>query len=252
MSTPVTEEPEALAASESPVRGITSIDHVVLGRLEGDGMVGVPGVAMRLFGALARRGVSVILISQASSEHSICFAVAPEDQAAADAAVDEEFRLDRRAGDIDELEVEDDVAIVAVVGAAMRERPGLAGRLFSVLGERGVNVRAIAQGSSELNISLVVKRPDKAPAVRAIHDALLPRCGRASPGCTSPGRATSAARCSNRSPAAGSRSRRPPAGGSRFETWRRAPDGWPTARGSTRPPPSSGWPASRRGVARWT
>ncbi len=169
----VTEEPEAAAATGSPVRGITSIDHVVMGRLEGDGMVGVPGVAMRLFGALARRGVSVILISQASSEHSICFAVAPEDQEAAGAAVDEEFRLDRRAGDIDELEVEDDVAIVAVVGAAMRELPGLAGRLFSVLGERGVNVRAIAQGSSELNISLVVKRPDKAPAVRAIHDAFF-------------------------------------------------------------------------------
>ncbi|MFQ5349022.1 MAG: bifunctional aspartate kinase/homoserine dehydrogenase I [Thermoanaerobaculia bacterium] len=159
--------------TESPVRGITSIDHVVMGRLEGDGMVGVPGVAMRLFGALARDGVSVILISQASSEHSICFAVAPEDLEAARRAVDEEFRLDRRAGDIDELEIEDDVAVVAVVGAAMRERPGIAGRLFSVLGERGVNVRAIAQGSSELNISLVVKRPDEAPAVRAIHDAFF-------------------------------------------------------------------------------
>ncbi len=136
-------------------------------------MVGVPGVAMRLFGALARNGVSVILISQASSEHSICFAVAPDDLEATRRAVDEEFRVDRRAGDIDELDVEEDVAIVAAVGAAMSERPGIAGRLFSVLGERGVNVRAIAQGSSELNISLVVKRPDKAPAVRAIHEAFF-------------------------------------------------------------------------------
>ncbi len=169
----VTEDGGAADEADSPVRGITSIDHVVLGRLEGDGMVGVPGVAMRLFGALARSGVSVILISQASSEHSICFAVAPDDLAAARRSVDEEFRLDRRAGDIDELEVEDDVAIVAVVGAAMRERPGIAGRLFSVLGERGVNVRAIAQGSSELNISLVVKRPDRAPAVQAIHQAFF-------------------------------------------------------------------------------
>ena len=169
----VTEAPEAEDEAGSPVRGITSIDGVVMGRLEGDGMVGVPGVAMRLFGALARGGVSVILISQASSEHSICFAVAPEDLETARRVVDEEFRLDRRAGDIDELEVEDDVAIVAVVGAAMRKRPGIAGRLFSVLGDRGVNVRAIAQGSSELNISLVVKRPDKAAAVRAIHDAFF-------------------------------------------------------------------------------
>jgi aspartokinase/homoserine dehydrogenase 1 len=175
----VTEGGAAVSEADSPVRGITSIDHVVLGRLEGDGMVGVPGVAMRLFGALARSGVSVILISQASSEHSICFAVAPEDLEAARRAVDEEFRLDRRAGDIDELEVEDDVAIVAVVGAAMRERPGIAGRLFSVLGERGVNVRAIAQGSSELNISLVVKRPDRAPAVRAIHEVFFLGTGRA-------------------------------------------------------------------------
>ncbi len=174
----VTEKPGAVAETGSPVRGITSIDHVVMGRLEGDGMVGVPGVAMRLFGALARGGVSVILISQASSEHSICFAVAPEDLETARRAVDEEFRLDRRAGDIDELDVEDDVAVVAVVGAAMRELPGIAGRLFSVLGERGVNVRAIAQGSSELNISLVVKRPDKAAAVRAIHDAFFLGAGR--------------------------------------------------------------------------
>ena len=179
--TRVSETGTGSAEEGSPVRGITSIDQVVMGRLEGDGMVGVPGVAMRLFGALARSGVSVILISQASSEHSICFAVAPEDLEAARRAVDEEFRLDRRAGDIDELEVEEDVAIVAVVGAAMRERPGIAGRLFSVLGERGVNVRAIAQGSSELNISLVVKRPDKAAAVRAIHDGFFlgaPRAAR--------------------------------------------------------------------------
>ncbi|MCP4200811.1 MAG: ACT domain-containing protein, partial [bacterium] len=141
----------------------------------GDGMVGVPGVAMRLFGALARRGVSVILITQGSSEHSICFAVAPEDLGEAWQAVEVEFEIDRRAGDIDELKVEDDVAVVAVVGAAMCQRPGIAGRLFSILGERGVNVRAIAQGSSELNISLVVKSEDEARAVRAIHQAFFER-----------------------------------------------------------------------------
>ena len=171
----VTDEPEPMPstgpdrAALSPIRGITSIHAVAMARLEGDGMVGVPGVAMRLFGSLARRGVSVILITQGSSEHSICFAVAPEDLESAREAVDAEFAVDRRAGDIDELRVEDDVAVVAVVGAAMRQHPGIAGRLFSVLGACGINVRAIAQGSSELNISLVVKAADEARAVRAIH-----------------------------------------------------------------------------------
>ncbi len=167
------EPTDGMSPEDRPVRGITSIRGMAMARLEGDGMVGVPGVAMRLFGALARHGVSVILITQASSEHSICFAVAPEDLEAARTAVQAEFEVDRRAGDIDELEVEDDVAVVAVVGAAMREHPGIAGRLFSILGERGINVRAIAQGSSELNISVVVKRDDEARAVQAIHHAFF-------------------------------------------------------------------------------
>ena len=177
----VTDELDAESAdvaSVSPIRGITSIHKVALARLEGDGMVGVPGVAMRLFGALARRGVSVILITQASSEHSICFAVAPTDQEAARQAVDAEFEIDRRAGDIDDLDLEEDVAIVAVVGAAMCRYPGIAGRLFSVLGERGINVRAIAQGSSELNISLVVQSDDESRAVRAVHEAFFEDFGR--------------------------------------------------------------------------
>jgi aspartokinase/homoserine dehydrogenase 1 len=171
----VSDEPDEGVTEDCPVRGITSIHRVAMARLEGDGMVGVPGVAMRLFGALARRGVSVILITQGSSEHSICFAVAPEDLEAARQTVGAEFEVDRRAGDIDELNVEDDVAVVAVVGAAMCQRPGIAGRLFSILGERGINVRAIAQGSSELNISLVVRSDDEAHAVQAIHQAFFER-----------------------------------------------------------------------------
>ena len=163
----------ALEPDEHPIRGISSIDRVTMARLEGDGMVGVPGVAMRLFRALADHGVSVILISQASSEHSICFCFAPEDRDAAVEAVDREFEVDRRAGNIEALAIEEEVAIVAVIGAAMRERPGIAGRLFSVLGRQGINVRAIAQGSSELNISLVVSRGDEAAAVRAIHQSFF-------------------------------------------------------------------------------
>jgi aspartokinase/homoserine dehydrogenase 1 len=159
--------------SPYPVRAISSIHRVAMMRLEGDGMVGVPGIAQRLFGALARKGVSVILISQASSEHSICFAVAPEETERAQKSVDSEFRLERRAGLIDELTVEEDVAILAAVGEGMRERHGLAGRLFGVLGDHGVNVRAIAQGSSERNVSIVVAAGDETRALRAVHGAFF-------------------------------------------------------------------------------
>ena len=155
------------------VRGIASIPEISLLRLEGDGMVGVPGIAMRLFGSLARRGVNVIMISQASSEHSICFAVAPASTESAAEGVAEEFRAERRAGLIDDLVIERGLSVVAVVGAGMRDRAGVAGRLFQVLGRHGVNVRAIAQGSSELNISLVVSRDDERSAVCAIHDAFF-------------------------------------------------------------------------------
>ena len=156
-----------------PVCGVSSISPIALLRLEGDGMVGVPGIAQRLFGALARQAVNVILISQASSEHSVCFAILPEMIQAASRSIGDEFALERHAGLIDELIVEDDLAVVAVVGAAMSERPGIAGRLFGVLGGHAINVRAIAQGSSELNVSLVLKRSDEAAAVNAIHAALF-------------------------------------------------------------------------------
>ena len=161
------------APNTHAIRGLASVDSIALLRLEGDGMVGVPGIAGRLFGALARAGVSVILISQGSSEHSICFAVAPGDTEAARRAVAEEFVLEQRAGLVDALVAEEDQAVVAAVGAAMHERPGLAGRLFSVLGRHGVNVKTIAQGSSELNISLVVDRDDGPRALRAVHGAFF-------------------------------------------------------------------------------
>jgi len=159
--------------SPYPVRAISSIHRVAMMRLEGDGMVGVPGIAQRLFGALAREGVSVILISQASSEHSICFAVAPAETERARRSVDSEFRLERRAGLIEELTVEEDVAILAAIGEGMRERHGLAGRLFGVLGDHGVNVRAIAQGSSERNVSIAVATGDETRALRAVHGAFF-------------------------------------------------------------------------------
>jgi aspartate-semialdehyde dehydrogenase len=160
------------------VRGISSVDEVALLRLEGDGMVGVPGIAKRLFGVLARRNISIVLISQASSEHSICFAVAPQAVEDAQQQVDSEFKLERGAGLVDPVVVETGLSVIAVVGETMCRIPGIAGKVFSVLGDHGINVRAIAQGSSELNISLVVARRDQAAAVIAIHDAFFPRISR--------------------------------------------------------------------------
>ncbi len=176
-------------AGEHAIRGISSINRVCLMRLEGDGMVGVPGIAGRSFGALAEKGVSVILISQASSEHSICFAVAPEDAAAARAAVDEELDLERRLEMVDPLIVEQDQSVIAAVGEQMCDRPGIAGRLFRVLGSHRINVRAIAQGSSELNVSLVVDRDDEHAALRAMHGAFFhPRRRRIRVALAGPGR----------------------------------------------------------------
>ncbi|MEM1205595.1 MAG: aspartate kinase, partial [Acidobacteriota bacterium] len=166
------------SAGHGPVRGITSIHRVVLARLEGDGMVGVPGIAHRLFGSLARSGVSVILISQSSSEHTICFAVAAEDAEGAARAVGEEFVLELRLGMVEELVMEPGHTVVAAVGARMAHRPGISGKIFGVLGDHRVNVRAIAQGSSELNISFVVEERDEVTAVRAIHDAFFAQGGR--------------------------------------------------------------------------
>ncbi len=155
------------------VRGISSVNNVALIRLEGDGMVGIPGIAMRLFDSLASHEINVIMISQASSEHSICFAVLPDAVHSAKKAIHDEFVLERRAGLIDDLVVEEGCAIIAAVGEGMREKPGIAGRIFGILGDRRINVRAIAQGSSELNISLVLDRRDEARAMNAIHDAFF-------------------------------------------------------------------------------
>lgn len=156
-------------ARGTAVTGISSIDDVHLMLLVGDNLVGTPGVAARLFDALAACGASAILISQASSEHSICFAVEPGVSDAARQAVEAEFRSEIEAGSVRPLIVERDQSIVAVVGDGMRERPGIAGRVFGILGRRAVNVRAVAQGSSERNISMVVARADQGRAVRWIH-----------------------------------------------------------------------------------
>ena len=164
---------EETGPSEHPIRGISSISKVALLRLEGDGMIGLPGTAGRLFHALAQEGVTVILISQASSQHSICVAIDPSHVAQARECIHREFERERYAHLIDDLVVDDDFSVVAVVGAEMSHRPGISGRLFGALGEAGINVGAIAQGSSELNISCAVPAREETRALQILHDAFF-------------------------------------------------------------------------------
>lgn len=152
-----------------PVKGITSINDVALLNLEGAGMIGVPGTAERLFGALRQHGISVILISQASSEHSICFAVPAAQAQAAVAIVRSAFARELAEGQIQRVDAQTDCSIVAVVGDGMAGAPGVAAKMFGALSSAGVNVRAIAQGASERNISATVAAKDLRRALGSVH-----------------------------------------------------------------------------------
>ncbi len=155
--------------SALPVKGITTIENVALINLEGAGMIGVPGTAHRLFGALREEGVNVILISQGSSEHSICCAI-PQDQAnRAASVVREAFARELKEGQIQNVDVDPDLAILAIVGDGMAGTPGVSAKVFNALGAASVNVRAIAQGASERNISVVIDGKDATKALRAAH-----------------------------------------------------------------------------------
>jgi aspartate kinase len=136
-------------------------------------MMGVPGIAARTFRAVADVKANVLMISQASSEQSICFVVRRSRSDDVQQALETEFERELERHYIDRVRPVHDVVIVAVVGSGMRGTPGIAGRLFSALGKAGVNVIALAQGSSESNISLVVARDDLETAVRAIHQAFF-------------------------------------------------------------------------------
>lgn len=153
--------------------GISSINQIALLTLQGSGLFGVPGVAARLFGALAQARVNVVVITQGSSETSITFAVSPAQSAPAMTAVEQEFAYELRSQLIEPIKIEENLSVVAVVGENMRYRPGIAGRLFQALGKNGVNIVAIAQGSSELNISVVIGAPDETKALNAIHEAFF-------------------------------------------------------------------------------
>ncbi|HTV50269.1 MAG TPA: bifunctional aspartate kinase/homoserine dehydrogenase I [Steroidobacteraceae bacterium] len=156
-------------ASTLPVKGITTVDRIALINLEGAGMIGVPGTAHRLFGALREERISVILISQGSSEHSICCAVPSTEAERAAAVVRAAFERELKEGQIQRVDVDQDLAILAVVGDGMAGTPGVAAKVFSALGNAAVNVRAIAQGASERNISVVIDAQHATRALRAAH-----------------------------------------------------------------------------------
>jgi bifunctional aspartokinase / homoserine dehydrogenase 1 len=160
---------EAGKNSEKPVKGFSVIRGISLINVEGAGMIGVPGIAQRLFAAMREAGISVVLISQASSEYSICYAVPAEQAAFACATARSTFSPEIASNRINRVEVEMGCAILAAVGERMPGVPGIAGTFFSALGKARVNVRAIAQGSSERNISAVIKEEDARKALRTLH-----------------------------------------------------------------------------------
>ena len=177
----------AAPARETIVKGVSAIDGVAVINLEGAGMIGVPGTADRLFGALREAAVSVMLISQGSSEHSICFAVREDAADIARRVVERAFAVELEQGQVQRVEVTHDCAILAVVGDGMAGLPGSAGRFFRTLGNAGINVRAIAQGASERNISAVIAGKDMTRGLRAVHSSFYLSAKTVSIGIIGPG-----------------------------------------------------------------
>lgn len=161
------------STKEYSITGISSIDDIALVNVQGGGMMGVAGVSAKLFSILAANKISVILISQASSEHSICFAVDPKTAYGVKEILDEGFATEISLGLVDNISIEQNLSVIAVVGEGMKSSTGTSGKLFTVLGKNGINVVATAQGSSELNISVVIYKKDITKALNAIHETFF-------------------------------------------------------------------------------
>jgi len=159
--------------TENIARGVSSLDDVALLTLSGSSMIGVPGVAARLFKALADHQINIMLITQASSEHTITVGLGEEVLEEAEHVVEEEFNNEIALHKIDKPTVVGGLSVVSLVGDGMQMHPGIAGKFFSAMGHRDVNIIAIAQGSSERNISAVVKTSDKQAAIQALHDTFF-------------------------------------------------------------------------------
>ncbi len=156
-----------------PIRGISSISEISLVNITGSGMIGKIGFSGKLFSLLAREQINVILITQSSSEHSITFAIEPKDVTKARAVFNAEFELELETNKLNPPTIEEHLAVLAIVGENMKQTPGISGKLFHALGRNGINVHAIAQGSSEYNISVIIKRKNIGKALNAIHDSFF-------------------------------------------------------------------------------
>ena len=155
------------------IKGLSCVQNIALFNLSGSGMVGIPNFSHRLFMALSAAKVNVILITQASSEHSICVGIDAGDSALSKEAIEQEFEFELTTRKIDPLEIEENLAIVALVGSNMKEQVGVSGRMFSILGQNGVNIKAIAQGSSEKNISVVIRETEIKKALNSLHESFF-------------------------------------------------------------------------------
>lgn len=156
-----------------PIKGISSINAISVINLSGSGMIGKAGFSGRLFSLLAHEQINIILITQSSSEHSITFAVHPADAVRAKQLIESAFELELLAKKLEAPVIENELSVLAIVGENMKQTPGISGRLFHALGRNGINVRAIAQGSSEYNISVIINQSDLSKALNAVHDAFF-------------------------------------------------------------------------------
>ena len=159
--------------NEKSVRGISHVPNICLLTLEGPGMIGIPGTSKRFFEVLSQAQISVVLITQASSEHSICIGVDEADAPQAEKLVNEAFAYEIEASRLKPVISEGDLAIIALVGDQMKSHQGLSGKMFSTLGKNNVNIRAIAQGASERNISAVIQRADVKKALNSLHETFF-------------------------------------------------------------------------------
>jgi aspartokinase/homoserine dehydrogenase 1 len=155
------------------VKGISHIDKVALINLEGSGMIGITGFSKRLFEALSAAKINVIMITQASSEHSICIGVREEDAMAAKKAIDEKFAFEISIKKVLPAQVEKDMVNIAVVGEKMKDHQGISGKVFSSLGANNINIRAIAQGASERNISIIIDKKNVSKAINTLHESFF-------------------------------------------------------------------------------
>ncbi|WP_456420723.1 bifunctional aspartate kinase/homoserine dehydrogenase I [Lutibacter sp.] len=162
-----------ISSNKNPIKGISHIENMTLITLEGSGMIGIPGISKRLFGALSQENINISLITQASSEHSICIAIDNNDAEKAKLIIDTEFVYEIEQNKVKPLLVEKNNAIIALVGDSMKSHQGISGKMFSTLGKNNVNIRAIAQGASEKNISAVIAQKDVKKALNTLHSTFF-------------------------------------------------------------------------------